>query len=120
MAIIESEFTLTDLIDVESLQKIQDAFSDMSGIASMITDANGSIQTRPSRFTDFCQKYVRNTEEGRRRCHKCDKMNRKGGEGRRLLRLFLPCWAGGVRGAYYNARTSGRLLCWRTDADHTA
>lgn len=74
MAIIESEFTLTDLIDVESLQKIQDAFSDMSGIASMITNANGSIQTKPSGFTDFCQKYVRNTEEGRRRCQKCDKM----------------------------------------------
>lgn len=74
MAIIESEFTLTDLIDVESLQKIQDAFSDMSGIASMITDANGIIQTRPSGFTDFCQKYVRNTEEGRRRCQQCDKM----------------------------------------------
>ena len=40
MAIIESELKMTDLIDVESLQKIQDAFSDMSGIASMITDAS--------------------------------------------------------------------------------
>ena len=74
MAVIESEFTLTDLIDVESLQKIQDAFSDMSGIASMITDANGIIQTKPSGFTDFCQKYIRNTEEGRRRCQNCDQM----------------------------------------------
>lgn len=74
MAIIESEFTLTDLIDVESLQKIQDAFSDMSGIASMITDASGVIQTKPSRFTDFCKKYIRNTEEGRKRCHECDKL----------------------------------------------
>lgn len=74
MAIVESDFTLTDLIDVEALQKIQDAFSDMSGIASMITDANGIIQTKPSGFTDFCRKYVRNTEEGRRRCQKCDQM----------------------------------------------
>ncbi|MDE7358704.1 MAG: PocR ligand-binding domain-containing protein, partial [Lachnospiraceae bacterium] len=73
MAIIESELKLTDLIDVESLQKIQDAFSDMSGIASVITDAHGIIQTKPSGFTDFCQKYVRNTEEGRRRCEQCDK-----------------------------------------------
>lgn len=74
MAIIESEFTLTDLIDVESLQKIQDAFSDMSGIASMITDANGVVLTKPSKFTEFCGKYVRNTEEGRKRCQKCDRM----------------------------------------------
>ena len=74
MAIIESELKLTDLIDVESLQKIQDAFSEMSGIASMITDASGTIQTKPSGFTDFCKKYVRNTEEGRKRCQECDRL----------------------------------------------
>lgn len=74
MAIIENEFKLTDLIDIETLQKIQDAFSDMSGIAALVTDANGKIQTKPSGFTEFCGKYVRNTEEGRKRCEKCDKM----------------------------------------------
>lgn len=73
MAVIESELKLTDLIDVESLQKIQDAFSDMSGIASMIADISGVIQTKPSGFTDFCQKYIRSTEEGRRRCQLCNK-----------------------------------------------
>lgn len=74
MAIIENEFKLTDLIDVETLQKIQDAFSDMSGIASLITDNYGTIQTKPSGFSEFCQKYVRNTEEGRKRCEKCDRL----------------------------------------------
>lgn len=73
MAIIEGEFKLTDLIDVESLQKIQDAFSDMSGIASMITDARGVIQTKPSGFTEFCGKYVRSSVEGRKRCEQCDR-----------------------------------------------
>lgn len=74
MAIIENEFKLTDLIDIETLQKIQDAFSDMSGIAALVTDARGRIQTKPSGFTEFCGRYVRNTEEGRKRCEKCDKM----------------------------------------------
>lgn len=74
MAIIENEFKLTDLIDIETLQKIQDAFSDMSGIAALVTDARGKIQTKPSGFTEFCGKYVRNTEEGRKQCEKCDKM----------------------------------------------
>ncbi|MDE7198753.1 MAG: PocR ligand-binding domain-containing protein [Lachnospiraceae bacterium] len=74
MAIIENEFKLTDLIDVETLQKIQDAFSDMSGIASLITDNYGTIQTKPSGFSEFCQKYVRSTEEGRKRCEKCDRL----------------------------------------------
>ena len=74
MAIREGEIRLTDLIDVESLQKIQDAFSEMTGIASFITDARGVIQTKPSGFTEFCQKYVRGTEEGRRRCEECDQI----------------------------------------------
>ena len=52
MAIREGEIRLTDLIDVESLQKIQDAFSEMTGIASFITDARGVIQTKPSGFTE--------------------------------------------------------------------
>ncbi len=74
MAIVENEFKLTDLIDVKTLQRIQDAFSDMSGIASLITDAYGVIQTVPSGFTDFCQTYIRSTSEGRRMCEKCFKM----------------------------------------------
>ena len=74
MAIIEDELNLTDLIDVESLQKIQDAFSDIAGIASMITDARGNILTRPSGFSDFCKNHVRNTEIGAERCEKCDRM----------------------------------------------
>ena len=74
MAIIENEFKLTDLIDVETLQKIQDAFSEMSGIAALVTDARGVIQTEPSGFTEFCGKYVRNSEKGRKLCEDCDKM----------------------------------------------
>lgn len=73
MPVIEDRLNLTDLIDLETLQKIQDAFSDMSGIASMITDVQGNILTRVSRFSDFCGKYVRSTEEGRRRCESCDR-----------------------------------------------
>jgi len=71
MAIIEDEFKLTDLIDVEVLQKIQDAFSDMSGIASLITDARGNILTKPSGFSQFCTDYVKKTEKGEERCAEC-------------------------------------------------
>ncbi|MDE7247996.1 MAG: PocR ligand-binding domain-containing protein [Lachnospiraceae bacterium] len=74
MAIIEDELNLTDLIDVETMQKIQDAFSDMTGIAAMITDVRGNMLTRPSGFSDFCQNHVRNTEIGGKRCAECDRM----------------------------------------------
>ena len=40
-AIMNEEITLTDLFDVEMLQRIQDAFSKMTGLGALITDANG-------------------------------------------------------------------------------
>ena len=55
---MENELHLTDLIDVEMLQKIQDAFSDMTGIASVTTDADGVAVTKGSHFSDFCMKYA--------------------------------------------------------------
>ena len=53
---MENELHLTDLIDVEMLQRIQDAFSDMTGIASVTTDADGVAVTKGSHFSDFCMK----------------------------------------------------------------
>ena len=50
---MENELHLTDLIDVEILQRIQDAFSDMTGIASVTTDADGVAVTKGSHFSDF-------------------------------------------------------------------
>ncbi len=74
MAVIGDEYNLTDLIDLETLQKIQDAFSDMSGIAAVITDVNGNAITKSSSVSDFCYKHIRSTEFGVSQCAKCDRM----------------------------------------------
>lgn len=74
MAVIDDKYQLTDLIDVETLQKVQNAFSDMSGIAAVITDVNGVAITKDSGGCDFCHKYIRSTELGVRQCAECDKM----------------------------------------------
>lgn len=74
MDIIGEEIKLTDLVEVDMLQKIQDAFSMMTGLASLTTDRYGVPVTKGSRFSDFCVKYTRMSEEGRRRCELCDKM----------------------------------------------
>ena len=71
------ELTLTDLIDVEVLQKIQDSFSAMTGMAALTTDADGIAVTEGSNFTDFCMKYTRATEVGCTRCEQCDKWGAK-------------------------------------------
>lgn len=73
MAIIKDAVKLTDLISIETLQKIQDSFSTMSGIAAVTTDVYGIAITRPTNFSEFCVKYIRSTEVGRKRCEECDR-----------------------------------------------
>lgn len=64
---------LTDLIEVELLQKIQDEFSKYTGMAALTTDADGNPLTEGSAFTDFCMKYTRQSELGYKRCVASDK-----------------------------------------------
>ena len=71
------ELTLTDLIDVDVLQKIQDNFSNMTGMAALTTDAQGVAVTEGSNFSDFCMKYTRASELGCTRCEQCDKWGAK-------------------------------------------
>ena len=68
----ERKLNLTDLIDTETLQQIQDAFSDMTGIAALTTDRYGVAITQGSCFEDFCAKFTRTSELGRQRCESCD------------------------------------------------
>ena len=68
-----AELLLTDLIDVELLQKIQDEFSKYTGMAALTTDADGKPITKGSAFTDFCMKYTRHSELGLQRCMESDK-----------------------------------------------
>ncbi len=68
---------LTDLIDVEVLQRVQDGFSKFTGMASLTTDENGIPVTEGSAFTDFCINHVRKSELGVKCCEECDKMGAK-------------------------------------------
>ena len=64
---------IVELIDVEVLQRMQDAFSNMTGMAALTTDATGKPVTEGSNFTDFCMKYTRTTRLGKQRCEECDR-----------------------------------------------
>lgn len=70
---MNDEVTLTDLFDVDMLQRIQDSFARMTGCAAQITDANGKAVTQGSNYTDFCGKYTRKSPIGCLRCEQCDK-----------------------------------------------
>ncbi len=70
---MEEILYLTDLISVDTLQHVQDAFSAMTGMAALTTDADGVPVTKGSNFTDFCMKYARESKDGHIRCEQCDK-----------------------------------------------
>lgn len=70
----ENEFYLTDLVDVQTLQSIQDSFANMFGISASTTDAAGVPVTKGSNFSEFCEKYNRGTEIGFECCKQCGKL----------------------------------------------
>ncbi len=63
--------TLLDVIDRDTLQALQDAFANATGMAALATDATGSV-TRLSNPTDFCMNLTRKSSIGCERCNKCD------------------------------------------------
>lgn len=69
----KDKILLTDLIDLDTLQKIQDFFTKMTGVASIITDIDGIPVSKGTNFSDFCFKYTRNSELGLSRCQECAK-----------------------------------------------
>lgn len=73
---ITDTITLTELIDTRTLQQIQDAFANATGMAALTVDLNGPV-THLSNPTEFCMKLTRGCPKGAERCNRCDL---KGGE----------------------------------------
>ena len=67
-----AKIRFSDLFGIESIQRLQDQFSDTMGVASLITEPDGTPITKPSNFTRFCSEIIRNTELGRCNCFKSD------------------------------------------------
>ncbi len=67
------DLQLNEIIDLEQLQKIQDAFANATDVASIITNLKGEPITRPSNFSPVC-KLIRETPKGRQNCYRSDKI----------------------------------------------
>jgi anti-anti-sigma factor len=87
-----SELRFEDIFDLAEIQHIQDAFSSATGVASIITDVDGTPITQPSNFCNLCQ-LVRSTEQGLINCMQSDaalgKLNPDGP-------IVQPCLSGGL------------------------
>ena len=66
------QMDLREFMDMKKLQKIQDDFSNATGLAAIAVGKDGEYLTEGSNFTEFCMKYTRGSTEGNRRCIKCD------------------------------------------------
>ena len=59
---------LTDVVEVDHLQRLQDAFARTNGVSSIIRDLEGRPITRPSLLNEACR-MVRDTSRGRDDCY---------------------------------------------------
>lgn len=63
---------LSDILDINLLQKFQDDFAKNFGISCITFDTNGLPLTKVSNPTEFCEKYTRCSKIGNARCNQCD------------------------------------------------
>ena len=68
------EIRFDDILIVEDIQLMQNLFSDVTGVASVITNPDGIPITEQSNFCSFCN-LVRSTPKGLANCIKSDKLN---------------------------------------------
>ncbi len=64
----ESGVELTDLLDPVEVQRLQDEFSQATGVSLLLVRPDGSPITRPSNPCRLCRDLVRSTIEGRAAC----------------------------------------------------
>ncbi len=63
---------IKDFMDISLLEEFMENWSQATGMAAIATDVNGNYITKEIGFTDFCIKYTRGSNEGLKRCTKCD------------------------------------------------
>ena len=95
----------SDLFAVEEIQRIQDVFSDATGVASIITEPDGTPITRPSNFCRLCIDVIRKTEKGLANCFRSDavigRLNPSGP-------VVQPCLSGGLWDAGASISVGGK------------
>lgn len=113
-----------DLFNVEEIQKIQDAFAEATGVASIITDVNGIPITRPSNFCRLCFEVIRKTGKGLANCCHSDAVLGRRHPGGPIIQRCLSAglWDGGASICAGDQHVANWLIgqVLDEDADETA
>ncbi|MDF3000890.1 MAG: diguanylate cyclase proteinuncharacterized domain HDIG-containing protein [Bacillota bacterium] len=102
----KSEYSFSDYFDIEELQQIQDLFSEATGVASIITEPDGTPITAPSGFCDLCNE-IRRTEQGLIHCKNSDAIIGKTNEDGPILQR---CYSGGLLDAGASIIVEGKHI----------
>ncbi len=98
---------LEDLFNIDDIQRLQDEFSQATGVASIITRTDGTPITSPSNFCRLCIDIIRKTEKGRANCYKSDSIiGRASTQGPTVQ----PCLSGGLWDAGAGISVGGRHI----------
>lgn len=99
--------TFGDLFNLADIQKLQDDFSDATGVASIITQVDGTPITIPSNFCRLCKDIIRKTSKGYVNCCKSDaalgEINFEGPH-------IQPCMSGGLWDAGAGISVGGKHI----------
>jgi len=102
-----ADISLTDLFDVEELQKIQDTFAQATKVASVITLPDGTPVTKPGNFCRLCIDVIRNTEKGRINCFYSDSIIGRQSDHGPTIRI---CLSGGLWDAGASITVGGQHI----------
>ncbi len=100
------DLQLTDFLDLESLQQIQDSFCQATHVASLMTGTDGEPITRPSNFCHLCAGIIRQTEQGYINCRKSDSLIGQPNDGPNVHR----CYSGNLMDAGVSIHVGGRHI----------
>ena len=96
-----------ELFGLVEIQAIQDAFAKATGVASIITELDGTPITNPSNFCRLCRDIIRKTPEGLSNCMNSDAfIGRHNTDGP----IVLPCLGGGLWDAGASIRVGGHHI----------
>lgn len=96
-----------ELFNLDEIQALQDQFAQAAGVASIITDTDGTPITKPSNFCRLCQDIIRQTEKGLKNCYYSDSViGRYNPQGP----IVQPCLSGGLWDAGASISVGGRHI----------
>ncbi len=96
-----------DLFNIEEIQSIQDSFANATGVASIITQPDGTPITHPSNFCSLCIDVIRKTGKGLANCYKSDATLGRCNPGGPIV---SPCLSGGLWDAGASIMVGGKHI----------